>query len=102
MEIVVNQPRGSDIDARHLFEIGKSGAGDRLRRAKTLQKGAFARRSDAADLVQRTFGKFTFAPCTMRADGEAMRLVGQALGEIQRRIARRHVKRFAALGEEGL
>src|SRR3954453_17215475 len=101
MEIVVNQPRGSGIDAGHLFEIGERRARDRFRSAETLQQRALPRRSDAADLVQGTTREFTFASRTMRADREAMRLIAQPLGEIERRIARWHVKRLAAFDEKG-
>src|SRR3954454_11153378 len=102
MEIVVNEPCGSGIDPRHLFEIGERRARNRLGGAETLQQRAISRRPDTPDLVERALGEFTCASCTMRADGEPMRLVAQALGEIERRIARWHVKGLTPLAEEGL
>ena len=57
---------------------------------------------DARDLVERAFDELLLAPRAVGSDGEAVRLVAQALDEEQRRIARRKLERLAALDEEGL
>ena len=67
-----------------------------------MQQRALARRADAGDFVERALDELLLAPGAMGADGEAVRLVAQALDEEQRRIARRQPERLAPLDEEGL
>src|SRR5947209_4697397 len=102
MEIVVNEPGGSGIDARHFFEVRKRCPRDGFSGAEILQERPFARRTDAADLVERALRELTFAPCTMRADRKTMRLVAQPLGKVKRRISWRQVEGLSLLDEEGL
>ncbi len=66
-----------------------------------MQQGALAGGADAGDLVERTSGEVLLAPRAMGSDGEAMRLVAQALDEIERRIARRQPERRLAGDEKG-
>ena len=102
MEKVVDELGRRRIDARRLFEIGEAGARHALGGAESVEQRAFARRADAGDFVERAFDEFLLALGAMRADGEAMRLVAQALHEIERGIARRQPERIAALDEERL
>src|SRR5262249_51560012 len=66
------------------------------------QQGALARRADAGNLLQAGLAQVALAPGAVRADREAVRLVAQALQEIQHRITRRQPNRFAPRNEEGL
>src|SRR5262245_66020879 len=54
-----------------------------------LQQGPLARRSDAADFVQRVLDHLLLAPCPMRTDLQAGSLVTQAVNEVENRVAPR-------------
>ena len=69
---------------------------------KCMQQRALAARPDAGDLVERIAHHLLLAPRPVRADGEAMRLVAQALDEIEHRIAHRQAEGLAAAHEEAL
>ena len=101
MEKVVHQLRGGGVEARRFFEVGEAGFGDVLGRAEGEEQRALARRADARDFVERALDEFLLAPGAMGPDGEAVRLVAQALDEEQRRIAGRKLEGLAALDEEG-
>ena len=66
------------------------------------EKGAFARRADAGDLVERVPRQVDPTAGPVRADGEAVRLVAEALDEIEHRIARLQHEGLAAGDEERL
>src|SRR5690606_8437119 len=77
-------------------------ARDGLRRAEVMQQGPLARRPDTHDLVERIAADVALALGPVGADGEAVRLVAQALDEMERRIARRQAEGLAAGDDEGL
>src|SRR5262245_57567396 len=58
--------------------------------------------TNAGNFLQPGLADVALAPLPVRADREAMRLVAQALNEIEHRIARRQLERRAARHEEGL
>src|SRR5579862_1717398 len=97
----VNPPRRFGTDAFDLHQVGDRGALDGFQRAEVMQQRAFARRSDAGDLLQAGLAHIAGATRPMRADGEAMGLVAQPLDEIEHRVARRQLERVAAREEEG-
>ena len=66
------------------------------------EQRALPRRPDAGDLVERIGVHLLLAPRPVRADGEAVRLVAQALDEIEHRVAVRQHERLASGHEEGL
>src|ERR1700689_4204370 len=101
VEELVNPPRRFGADAFDLHQVGDRGALDGFERAEVMQQRAFARRSDAGDLLQAGLAHVARAPGAMRADGEAMGLVAQPLDEIEHRVARRQLERVAAREEEG-
>src|ERR1700758_5864829 len=102
VEEVVNLARGLGADPGHLGEIGQRRALDRLERAEMVEQGALAGRADARDLLQSRLADVAAAPHAVRADREAMRLVAQALDEIERRNARLELERLAARQGESL
>jgi hypothetical protein len=95
VEMVVDEPRDALGNAVHGHQIGSWRPAHRLGRAEMLQQRALARRADAGDLVERVLDHLLLAPRAVRADGEAVRLVAQALHEIEHRIARRQRERIA-------
>src|ERR1700704_4079187 len=74
-------------DARHRLDVLERRHGHGAGTAEMMQQGALAARSDARHFVERRARDVGRATCTVRADGEAMRLVPQALQEIEHRIA---------------
>ena len=102
VEEVVDRPRRRGIHARRLDQVLQGGALDRLDGAEMVQQRALAGRADAGDLVEGVLDQLALALGPVRADGEAVRLVAQALHEIERRIARRQLERRLARLEEGL
>src|SRR5215475_3323868 len=83
---VVDLARGFRADAGHLGEIGRSGALDRLEGSEMVQQRALARGADAGNFLQPGLADVAPPPHPVRAHGEAMRLVAQALDEIEHRI----------------
>ena len=59
---------------------------------KWMQQRAFARRSDAGDLLQAGLAHVARATRPVRADGETMGLIAQPLDEIEHRVARRQLE----------
>src|SRR6185312_471669 len=84
---------------RNLAKVGDRGPLDLLQGAEMVQESAFARRSDAGNLLQARFADVLLAQLAVRADHETMRLVAQPLDEIQHGIARLELDRLA-LGQE--
>ena len=101
MKKFVNPPRRFGTDAFDLHQVGDRGALDGFERAEVMQQRAFARRSDAGDLLQAGLAHIARAARPVRADGETMGLIAQPLDEIEHRIARRQLERVAAREEEG-
>src|ERR1700730_7648270 len=82
----VNPPRRFGTDALDLHQVGDRGALDGFERAEVLQQRAFARRSDAGDLLQAGLAHIARPARPVRADGEAMGLVAQPFDEIEHRV----------------
>src|SRR5580704_12270843 len=97
----VNPPRRFGTDAFDLHQVGDRGALDGFQRAEVMQQRAFARRSDAGDLLQAGLAHVACPARPVRADSETMSLIAQPLDEIEYRVARRQLERDAAREEEG-
>src|SRR5690625_129696 len=70
--------------AVHRFQFGKGRAAHGLGAAEMFEQPALAGRADAGDLVERRRADRFCALLPMRADGEAVSLVAEALDEIER------------------
>ena len=79
---------GLVIDTRHLREIVERRPFDGFQRAEVMEQRPLARRPDAGDFLQAGLADVLFPARAMRADGEAMRLIPQALNEVEQRITR--------------
>src|SRR5215217_4367125 len=102
VEEIVDGARRRGVHARRLDEVLVGGALDRLDGAEMVQEGALAVRADARDLVERSRCYLALALRPMRPDREAVRLVAQALHEIERRVAWRQLQRRLSGQKEGL
>src|SRR3954454_16752729 len=102
VEEIVDGPRRRGVHACRLDEVLVGGALDRLDGAEMVQERALAVRADTRDLVERSLCHLALALGPMRPDREAVRLVAQALHEIELRIARRQLQRRLSGQEEGL
>src|SRR4051812_26676295 len=96
MEVLIDLFRDRLADPRDLLEIGKPGPRDRPHRAEMMQQRLAPRRADAADLVELRAAERLLAACPVAADRETMRLVPQALQEVQHGVARIERDRLAA------
>src|SRR3984893_12976546 len=96
----VNPPRCFGTDAFDLHQVDDRGALDGFQRAEVMQQRAFARRSDAGDLLQAGLAHIAGATRPVRTDGEAMGFIAQPLDEIEHRVARRQLEGVAAREEE--
>lgn len=96
MEKIINEPGGGGINARHFLEIGQGGLRDRLGRAESVQQSALARGANSGDFVEGALGELLLAPRPVGSNRETMRLVAQALHEIERRVARGKLERLLA------
>ncbi len=67
-----------------------------------MQQRALARGADAGDFVERALHEILLALGSVRADGEAMGLVAQALHKEQGRVAHRQFERLAPFDEKRL
>src|SRR5580700_6215459 len=101
VEELVNPPRRFGADAFDLHQVGDRGALDGFERAEMMQQRAFARRSDAGDLLQAGLAHIARPARPVRTDGETMGFIAQPLDEIEHRVARRQLERVAAREEEG-
>jgi hypothetical protein len=101
LEKGVDGPRGRGVDPGRLHQILKPGALDRLHGAEVVKERALARRADAGNLIERVSDQFALALGAVRPDREAMRLVPQALDEVERRVARRQPEGRLSGLEEG-
>src|SRR6516165_9415051 len=82
VEKVINPSCSLVADAGNLAQIGDRGPFDRLEGAEMAQQGALAGRADAGNLLQAGLADVPAAPLAVRADGEAVGLVPQALDEV--------------------
>src|SRR3569623_641469 len=89
IEVVVDQLRHRVRDAGDGGEVGEGGAAHGLGGAEMLQQRALARRADALDLIERVLDDVLLAARPVRADGEAVGLVAQALHVIEYWVAMR-------------
>src|SRR5580658_250259 len=101
VEELVNPPRRFGADAFDLHQVGDRGALDGFERAEVMQQRAFARRSDAGDLLQAGLAHIARPARPVRADGKTMGLIAQPLDKIEHRVARWQLERVAAREEEG-
>ena len=70
------------------FEFPEPGPGDGSRRAEMVQQRLLAARADTGDLVERRAPQGLGPLGAVGADGKPMRLVAQALQEIEHGVAR--------------
>src|SRR6185312_8562221 len=89
-------------DSGHRFDVLERGSTYRTGAAEMVQQRALAGGADARHLVERRAGDVGGAPGAMRADRESMRLVAQALEEIEHRVARLEREGRLARHEEAL
>src|SRR3954469_20984710 len=71
--------------ARNGLELLAGGGDDGLRRAEVVEQRPLARRPDAGQLVEQRRGHRAVAPRAVMRYREAVRLVADALEELQRR-----------------
>src|SRR6185312_9567731 len=102
MEMVIDALRHRFADAVDALEIGEAGARDAARRAEMMQQRLLALAADAGNLVERRHADLLGAARAMRADGEAMRLVAQALQEVEHRVLGIEAEGRLARAEEAL
>src|ERR1700687_1145918 len=102
MEEIIDLARGFRIDAGDLLQIRNRSAFDRLERSEMPQQRPLAGRADPGDLLQPGLADVAPPPLAMRSDREAMRLIAQALDEIEHRVARLEPEGLAAGHEERL
>src|ERR1043166_6373462 len=93
VEVIVDFLPGLGADSRRVFQIAHRSPLDRLQGSEVTQERALAHRADAGAFLQARFADVLLALLPMRADGEAMRLVAQALHEIQHRDTLRQLGR---------
>ena len=79
---IIDRPRDSFTDARSAFQIGKRRRPHLARGAEMQQQRALARRADAGNLVERAGADRAAAFLAVRADGEAVGFVAQALEDL--------------------
>src|SRR5688572_5969699 len=88
VEMIVYALRRLFRDAVDGGEITDARAAHGLGRAKVVEKRPLSRRADALDLIEGIGTDGLGTPRAVGADGEAMRLIAQALDEIEHGIAR--------------
>ena len=88
MKMIINLFCDGFADAGDAFELAEPGARDRPRRAEMMQQRLLAAGADPGDLVERRAPDRLGPPGAMGADRETVRLVAQALQEIEHRVAR--------------
>ena len=102
MEMIINLFRDSFAYTCHAFELAEPGAGNCSRRAEMVQQRLLAAGADPRDLVERRAPERLGPLGAVRADRKAMRLVAQALQEIEDGVARVERERRPARQEETL
>src|ERR1019366_1237962 len=89
MKMRVNPAGDFLVDARCRLQVAEARHLHAAGRAEMVQQCSFAGRADPLNLVQFTLPDGLRTARPMRGDGETMRLVADALQEVQDRIARR-------------
>ena len=102
MEMVIDAACHGFADALDPLQIRKSGAGDAARRAEMMKQRLFASRADAENLVERRATDRLHPLGTMRADGEAMRLIAQTLQIVEHGIFGIEAEGLAPRSKEAL
>src|SRR5947209_10485333 len=102
MKMIINLFCDGLADASDPIELAETGARNRSRRAEMVQERLLSPRPDPGNLVKRRASE-RFCPLgAVSADGKAVRLVSQALQEIEDGIPRVERKRRPAGKEEAL
>src|SRR3984893_4862361 len=102
MKMIINFFSDGLADASDPIELAETGARNRSRRAEMVQERLLSPRPDPGHLVDRR-GAERFCPFgAVGADGKAVRLVSQALQEIEDRIPWVERKRRPAGKKEAL
>src|SRR5260370_40944636 len=87
MEMLINLFRPAFGDAVDPPQLGEAGARNGPRRAEMMEERPLAVGADAGNVVEQGMTDAFGPPRAVRADGEAVRLVAQALQEGEHRIA---------------
>src|SRR5439155_4381934 len=88
MKVVINLFCDSFANARHALDFRDPGARNGACRAEMVQQRLLAAGADARDLIERRAADRLLAAGPMRADRKTVRLVAQALQEIEDGVAR--------------
>src|SRR5207249_3263392 len=83
-----NRPSSDCWAPRRALDFRNPGARDRARRAEMVQQRLLAAGADARDLIERRAADRLLAADPMRADRKTVRLVAQALQEVEDRVTR--------------
>src|SRR6476619_5692052 len=103
MEMIIKGARQRCPDSADRLQVDDPGPHESLHAAEVAQQRAPLRRTEPRDGFQHGFVVPPRAPLAMSADGEAMRLVANALYDAQRRRVRaRRDRRRLAMHEQAL
>src|SRR5882762_121973 len=102
MEMLINLFCNAGRNSIDLLEFDEPGARNASRRAEMVEQGLLAPGADPGDVVEQRMADALAALGPVRADGETVRLIAQALQEIEDRIARIEAERRPARQEEAL
>src|SRR5262245_41046593 len=102
VEEIVDLAGGLGADAGNLRKVGDGRPLDRLQGSEMMQQRALAGRTDAGNLLQSGLADVPSPPHAMGADRKTMRLVAQALDEIEHGVARLELERLPARQNQGL
>src|ERR1700722_19057546 len=89
MEVRIDAPRDLMTDAGRGLQVPKSCHLDAARRTEMVQQSALACGTDARNLIQFALPDVLRTTRAVGGDREPVRLVAQALQEIQHRVTRR-------------
>src|SRR3954452_17524329 len=102
MEVGVDPLRHLLADARRLLQVAQAGHLHAARGTEMVQQRPLAGGADALDLVKLAGAQRLRSASAVGGDGEAVRLVAQALQEIQHRVAGRELESLPSLRVEPL
>src|ERR1700724_1489934 len=88
MKVIINFFSDGPTDARDPLELAETGARNRSRRAEMVQERLLSPHPDPGNLVERRASERSGPLGAVGADSKAVRLVSQALQEIEDRIPR--------------
>ena len=86
MEMTIDFTRNGGTNAINGFKVGQPGIGDTAGRAEMMQQGLFACPANARHIIEHAFAYLLGPFGAVRANRPAMRLIAQALNEIQDRV----------------